>query len=148
MTALHDTCGVCGNPVKIHVAICPYCEAVERADLVRIHLSTVDIGHADLTTRQALDMLDVAVEDAAASGLRAMIIVHGYGSTGYGGGIRKAVHAACRNWQSVGRIRYWLSGERLRPGEELADALCRDVPELRHGPHWNAGNPGITVVRL
>ncbi len=109
-------------------------------------ISMVDVGHAGMTTREAIHVLHAGLDAAQAQGARALVIVHGYGSTGFGGGIRKAVHATCRNWQSVGRIRYWLPGERLRPGEELAAVLRRDVPELVKGPHWNAGNPGITVV--
>lgn len=148
MHANKDVCSTCGNPVEVRESLCPYCGHVERVYLTPTHMSTVDVGHANMTSREALVTLENALDEAQAQSVRVLLIIHGYGSTGYRGVIRRAVRAACRTWQLEGRIRFWLPGERLRPGAELAAVLRQDVPEVVKGPHWNAENPGITVVRM
>ena len=81
-----------------------------------------------------------------AAGIPILLVVHGYGSSGQGGIIRKRVHAICRAWQSEGIIRIWIPGEHFGAQSDLARSLARDYPAMKDSPHWNAANPGITVL--
>ena len=143
-----DECATCGNPVGVHDALCPYCGAVERVQLGRVRVDTVDIGHVDWSVDEARRALEDALELARVARMQALIVVHGYGSTGQGGRIRTMVHKTCNAWQQRRTIRAWLPGGVFGPGNELARAVTTELPELRAGVNWGRKNPGVTVVWL
>lgn len=79
------------------------------------------------------------------TGYRAVILVHGYGSSGVGGKIKAAVLAALREPRLAGLVR------EVCPGESWADrkkALLSVCPQLRDFEARIDGNPGVTVVLL
>jgi hypothetical protein len=83
-----------------------------------------------VTQPQALRLLEEAVRRAYEEGVRSLLVIHGQGRHGEGGGIlRAAVRARLAQWTAEGS-RY-LHG--FVPGEEDAEQ------------QWNAGT---TVVRL
>lgn len=78
-------------------------------------------------------------------GCRAVILVHGYGSSGIGGGIKTAVRNKLREPSMSGIVRTFCGGERwFEKKKELVDA-CRPLSDYQRRID---GNPGVTVVIL
>jgi hypothetical protein len=78
-------------------------------------------------------------------GYKAVIIIHGYGSTGVGGSIKTAVRS-CLNENSMrGIVRAYSGGEQWSSRRKEMISICRDLEnyELRV-----RNNDGVTVVIL
>lgn len=89
-----------------------------------------------------------AIRQARRSGVRALKIIHGYGSTGKGGklciGLRKSF--ALRKKEGV--IKDFIPGEDFSIFDARVLELLEAVTELRGDPDLNATNEGITIVWL
>jgi hypothetical protein len=82
------------------------------------------------------------------TGVRFVRVIHGYGSTGEGGAIRKRARSVLIELKRGGRLQGFVPGERFGPADADAIALVALFPGLRAVSDWNAGNPGITIVVL
>jgi Smr domain. len=78
-------------------------------------------------------------------GYKAVILVHGYGSSGAGGGIKTAVRTRLREPSLSGIVRAACGGEHWYERKQEFLGVCRQLAE--HQYHIN-GNQGITVVIL
>lgn len=143
-----DICTDCGNPVSVSAALCPYCGAVGRAELARVDFVELDIGHGNMTWKEASETLNVLLVDARSAAIPILLVIHGYGSSGQGGSIRQHVRKLCRTLQSEGSIAGWMRGEDFGASSGWAAELVKRYPGLRKTPHWNAANPGITLISL
>lgn len=89
-----------------------------------------------------------AIRNARRSGVRALKIIHGYGSSGKGGklcvGLRKSF--ALRKKEGV--IKDFIPGEDFSIFDGRVLELLEVVSELRGDPDLNATNEGITIVWL
>ena len=81
-------------------------------------------------------------------GVNQVKIIHGYGSTGKGGVIKKSTHEVLRAMQSEGRILAFCPGEQFGPFETLGREMVEKCPAFRNDPDWAKSNDGITVVLL
>ena len=78
-------------------------------------------------------------------GYRAMILVHGYGSSGTGGKIKTAVKAKLRESSLSGIVKKCCGGEDWINHKREMLEICS---QLKNFESRIAGNPGITVVIL
>ena len=67
----------------------------------------------------AVFMLDVAIEDAKKLGEKALIVVHGYGSHGKGGAIKKAVINYLNSAKKTNKIITFVAGDKWGGGDCL-----------------------------
>ncbi len=104
-----------------------------------------DMPTADLAVRRTT----YAIENGRTLGASAVKLIHGYGSTGKGGGkIRLEVRAYLERQKARGQIRGYIPGERFSIFDEptrRAFALC---DELRRDHDLDAANNGVTIVLL
>ncbi len=98
------------------------------------------------TVDQALKMIEIEVELCKKEGIKALKIIHGYGSSGVGGEIRKAL----KNWAKLsmrkGLFEDFIRGEEfLSETQKVKDAktIC---PELVGDIDLYFANPGISVI--
>jgi hypothetical protein len=112
--------------------------------LVRTFNVEADLPSLDEARRQVQE----AIRNARRSGLRALKIIHGYGSSGKGGklniGLRKSF--VLRKKEKV--IKDFIPGEDFEIFDERVLELLEAVPELRADPDLNATNEGITILWL
>lgn len=108
------------------------------------YILTIDVAHPRRGPKQVEDELDAALSKVRNhSTLRAVKVIHGYGSSGKGGATKETV----KNWayQRRRRLRAVIAGEDY-------DLFDDDVQELRDecgqmdDPDLGAGNPGVTVL--
>jgi hypothetical protein len=78
-------------------------------------------------------------------GCKAVILVHGYGSSGVGGGIKAAVRNKLGEPSLSGIIRSWCGGEHWFEKKRELLGVCGAL--LDHQRKIE-GNPGVTVVIL
>ena len=144
-------CPTCGNPVPREAMVCPYCESPlsREAAPPPPPVRTFTVKWDDLPGEQAADRMETMLANARASGAKAAILIHGYGSTGRGGGaVRDAVRNRLKTLQAQRRIRSFIGGEDFGPSSDEAIRLAGNHHTLL-APHvFGAGNMGITIVEL
>jgi len=110
---------------------------------------------ADVTIKQGMPSADEArrrlateLDVARRKGVRVLKVIHGYGSHGVGGRLRRSLRRALAERQREWRVGRVVPGEAWSIFDETARALLADYPELRHDPDLERANAGITLVEL
>ena len=109
-------------------------------------MRTINIENGMPTSDQAMVTLNNRIYAERASGARAVKIIHGYGSTGKGGVIRKACLLKLRDYKRMRVIKDFCPGDRFGPFDEDGRRLAQTFPELRSDVDWGRHNDGITIV--
>lgn len=101
------------------------------------------------TVEEAMERLRDCLRIAMDFGIKAIILIHGYGSSGQGGSIKRAVHKALEGNEFSDRVDGYHFGEHTAYGTDAYHALLRRRPSLkRHLKHFKDGNAGMTVLIL
>lgn len=111
-------------------------------------LRTVNLEAGRPTGDEAVRRLNEALEVARRDGVRALKIIHGYGSSGQGGVLRERVQKSLVNRRNQKKIRACVFGEKWSSFEEVAREVLALCPELRRDSDFNRGNWGISIVVL
>ncbi|MFM9971192.1 MAG: Smr/MutS family protein [Burkholderiales bacterium] len=140
-------CAQCGNPRLLLPQDCPSCGSAE-TPYAHVEFWRVDLEQGAPTVEQALDHLTRAMRAGSDAGLRALIVVHGYGSSGAGGRIGDAVREGLANNFWADRVEEFIACEELVQGSQLMSDLTRQravlTKELRRGRML--GNAGVSVL--
>lgn len=106
----------------------------------------------EVNLERGFPTVDVAIRDMIGQlgtykrlGYRAIILIHGYGSTGEGGKIRQSVKQKLKEPSLTGLIKESLGGEDWGSGRRHYLEAC---PQLKDFERRVDGNPGVTVVLL
>lgn len=78
-------------------------------------------------------------------GFKAVILVHGYGSSGVGGGIKAAVRSKLREPTLSGIVRAYCGGEEWNERNRELMSICQSLSDYNRKID---GNQGVTVVLL
>lgn len=100
------------------------------------------------SVEQARIRLEQAVRSARAKKCKVLKLIHGYGSTGKGGAIRKDVHSTLASYQRSGKIKTFVPGEEFSPFYSNARMAADQCPSLLRDRDYTASNHGITIVLL
>jgi hypothetical protein len=139
------TCEMCGE--EIEESVCPFClteqtfsEPVSRKKAV---MNKVNIKDDLPTSDTALSRLQNEMSSARASGLKAIKVVHGYGSSGRGGVIKNKVHRFLEGNDSISG---WIPGEEF--SAEFSDtlSLLKRFPFLENDKDFRRRNLGISII--
>jgi hypothetical protein len=106
----------------------------------------VDLEDGLPSSHEAADKLEQALAAARRDRVRALKVIHGYGSTGSPGRLRTKVRSVLRIAKKDRQISFFVIGEQWRISDELAWELLRQVPELKQDSGLGRRNPGITLV--
>ena len=100
------------------------------------------------TVAQARQRLDTELALARKGGAKALKLIHGYGSTGAGGKLRKALRTTLEEYRKAGKIRDYIPGDRWTIFDDASRRLRDAVPELRQDSDLDQHNDGITLLVL
>lgn len=140
-------CPECGNPRGM-LGECRQCGS-EELPLPLNDTVVLNLKFDAPSAEEALDRLTIALRRASELGIKAMILIHGYGASGEGGKIRWAVHDALENNHFSDRVDEYHFGEKTAFGTEAYHALLRRRPGLKvYLKHFKEGNAGMTVLIL
>lgn len=138
---------MCGNP-RVIMGSCSYCGSddlpLKEGDAVTINL---ELGGP--SAQEALDALTAYIRTASEIDVRALVVIHGYGSSGTGGIIRKTIREAIENNFFADRVDEWIYGEDLKHHCALYQNLIKRRPSLKpFFKGFKEGNPGITILLI
>ena len=107
---------------------------------------TINLEAGMPTVEVARNRLSQELMSARAGGAKALKIIHGYGSSGKGGAIKKEVHSFLSQKKRSGMIREYVPGEHFSPFGESARRALELCPELARDSDYSRGNDGITIA--
>ena len=145
-----NLCHICGNAIQISCSKCPFCgcetkhSALTTKKDFRHKVVNLESGRPDVET--ALGRMDIAVEEAARTGISVLTLIHGYGSSGKGGVIRSECRKNLDFMRSRGRISDFIHGEVFNRKSGPVKTLLRRFPQMSTDKNLNRGNKGITLV--
>jgi hypothetical protein len=100
------------------------------------------------TVDQATHRMAGELIRARAQGAKVVKIIHGYGSSGVGGGLRIGIQAALAGWKRRGEIKEAVPGENWSIFDEGARRILDAYPDLNRDRDFGRSNAGITIILL
>ncbi len=108
-----------------------------------VKVKEINLEKGNPTVDAALKNLVNEMSTAKRTGYKAVILIHGYGSSGNGGAIKSAVKVKLREPMFSGIVRSLAGGEEWNERKrEFLDACS----QLRDFSKYIEGNKGVTVV--
>ncbi len=147
-------CHICGNDISPADSKCPYCgnsqDDQKQDDFSRKEFSqkTVNLEQGRPTVDTALLRLQREIETAKMEKVRLLTVIHGYGSTGKGGAIRRECRKTLEYLCQKGVIVSFIPGEEFHRRHGRTKQLVSRFPVLATHSHLGKQNKGITVVVL
>jgi len=127
---------------------CPHCGS-ENLPILSSDTIELNIKQDGPYVDEALDRLTYYLRKSLEVGIKAIILIHGYGSSGAGGRIKWAIHDALENNRYSDRVDEYHFGEDVAFGSDAYHALLRRRPGLRpYLKRFKEGNAGMTVLLL
>ena len=140
-------CLHCGNPRPL-LGDCAHCGSSELPQALT-DTTVLNLEAGGPTVEEALDRLTQHVRGASEAGIRALIVIHGYGSSGSGGRIKWAVREALESNHFSDRVDEYHFGEDLAVASSSYQAVMKRRPGLKqHLSQFKIGNAGMTVLLM
>ncbi len=105
----------------------------------------VNLEYGKPTVEMALQNMVNQLTTSKGQGFKAVILIHGYGSSGVGGGIKTAVRKKLQEPSLRGIVRNYCGGEHWHERKKEMINICQ--PLASHSRRIE-GNLGVTVVLL
>ena len=142
-------CSMCGNPRGLLVKTCQYCDNTEAPVITSGKLTpyTINLEFNMPTVDEALDRFDDHLRVILSAGFKVVKVIHGHGSSGVGGKIRRSIRDAMEHnrWGHI--IREVYHGEELVQGRDGLSQLQKNHPRLSKELSRDVfGNSGITLL--
>ena len=127
---------------------CPHCSSIAlpilSSDTIELNIKQ-DGPYVD----EALERFTEYLHKSLEVGIKAIVLIHGYGSSGEGGRIKWAIHDALENNRYSDRVDEYYFGEDVAYGSDAYHALHKRRPGLkRYLKRFKEGNAGMTVLLL
>src|SRR3974390_1623456 len=98
------------------------------------------------TLDEARRLVAAEIKQAKAEGIKALKVIHGYGSSGKGGALCHGLRKSFGLRKKEGVIRDFIAGEDFTIFETRVVAVGEGVAELRGARVWGAINEGLPFV--
>ncbi len=108
---------------------------------------TINLKEDLPTVALALATLEIEIGVAKLEGIQALKVIHGYGSHGVGGEIKKALRIWLINSKRKKLIRDFVKGEQWL-GSATAEKIKKACPEVLGDSELFYANPGVTILLL
>jgi len=147
-------CEICGNEPGPGAKVCPFCgaELAGQSQLVRsaksVRHKTVNLELGRPVAEIAVKKMESELSHAVLEGVTSMTFIHGYGSSGKGGVIRKECRKMLFYMQDRGLVAEVIPGETFSSRDKKVKQLLRQWPELMANTNLNRRNRGITIVLM
>ena len=111
-------------------------------------MEEINIEYGMPTLDVAMPLLTERLRALKKTGVKAVKIIHGYGSSGKGGRLRKATLNLLEELKTSGSIKEFIGGEQWSKFELRTLTLIDRMPQLYRDQDLERSNRGITVVFL
>ena len=109
-------------------------------------LTILNLEQGMPTVETARMRLEQGIRTARARRCAVIKLIHGYGSSGKGGAIKRDVRQVLTRKLAAKEIRGFVMGEDFSPFSAVAREIIDKCPELRDDRDYARGNHGITIV--
>ena len=111
-------------------------------------LRTINLEQGMPTVEDARKKLLEALQAAQRDHVRALKVIHGYGSSGTGGRLRDGVRKSLSLRRKEGKVLHVCPGENWGPLDETARKMLEACMQLKGDKDYGRGNYGVTIVLL
>lgn len=122
--------------------------AIEQAYRGVMVIELVNIEEGLPTVDEARRKLIEIIRNARHRNVKALKIIHGYGSSGVGGALRPALRSSLSRRKKEGLVKCFAFGEKWSPLDPMSQEVLKACPELCNDRDLSRANPGITIVVL
>jgi len=112
---------------------------------IAVKVKEINIERGNPTAETAVRNMVSGLHTAKGAGYKAVILVHGYGSSGVGGTIKNAARAMLNSRALSGIVRDFTGGENWFARKREFTDTCRQLKD--YNSHID-NNKGITVILL
>ncbi len=105
-----------------------------------------DLEYGYPIVKHAIDRLKVILHDAKKNKEKVIAIIHGYGSSGVGGKIKRNVHEFLEEEIKLHHIEKYIKGENFNMYNDESRNLHLKYPETSE--FYNKDNKGITIIKI
>lgn len=113
-----------------------------------VSIIVVNLEEGMPTVEAARLRMQHELDTARRAGIKAVKLIHGYGSSGTGGALRNELQKELRQAAQQGSIRAVITGEDWRISDETTWALLKRFPEWKKDRDLGRSNRGISIVVL
>ena len=100
------------------------------------------------TVELALGLLEIEIELCRREGIIALKIIHGYGSHGRGGVIKKALVPILASWKKSKFILDYFGGDKWNLFDQDARRILLKDKSIYNDCDISSSNPGITIIEI
>lgn len=111
-----------------------------------MNLITIDIKSEQQTVRQAIAQFLVEVDACRIGGYKVIKVIHGYGSHGVGGAIKREFLKECQNLKNRGKIYDFVCCDNWTEHNVVRKIAINYCPDLLADRELYLLNPGCTIV--
>lgn len=111
-------------------------------------IETLNLEEGYPTGVEAMGKLMAGLRSAKARGVVFVKVIHGWGSSGKGGGIKRAVRRELPELGKQGLLREWIQGSDWKVTHATYLKWHEKYPELRMDRDLNRNNLGVTMVKI
>jgi hypothetical protein len=127
---------------------CPHCGS-DNFPILSSDTIELNIKQDGPYVEEALERLTDYLRKSLEIGIKAIVLIHGYGSSGEGGRIKWAIHEALESNRYTDRVDEYHFGEDVAFGSEAYHVLLKRRPGLKpYLKRFKEGNAGMTVLLL
>lgn len=113
----------------------------------KMRYRVLNLKEGSPTVELALAILEIELEVARREGVLALKVIHGYGSHGVGGEIKRALAFWLMRAKKRGFLRDFVKGEQWTASEK-AEKFKKICPELIGDPELYHANAGVTIILI
>ena len=111
-------------------------------------IETINIKEGFPPADVAVANMEIELEAHSFAGTKAVKVIHGYGSHGVGGEIKKLAHKKLLELKKLKKILDFVPAEHFGELEKNSDFILNNFPELILDADLKNYNSGITIVFL
>lgn len=100
------------------------------------------------SVEQAIAILEIEIENAKKEGIVAIKILHGYGSHGQGGIIRKTLLPLLASWKRSKFILDYFGGDKWDLFDKDTQRILLKDKSIYNDCDISNSNPGITIIEI
>lgn len=109
-------------------------------------LEIIDLKKENCSVDYALAIVEIEIERAVLAGVKAIKVLHGYGSHGKGGLILVNLRKVLSLWKKQGKIKDFFGGDRWNMSDHTALEILNSDKTIYNDEDFNKFNPGITII--
>lgn len=108
----------------------------------------IDVKSENQTCLMAGAQLEIEIDACKLGGFKVLKVVHGYGSHGVGGLIKKEIHTRLKHMKSQKKITDYIPCEKWTPNNPKRDLAIKFSDELLADSDLMMLNSGVTIVLI